>query len=70
MTESWREVRLPADLCCLAENKYGKNFGSLEGWITFVLRTLVNDEATEMDRVEARIIEERLRSLGYLEPAG
>jgi hypothetical protein len=70
MTESWREVRLPADLCGAAEQKYEKHFASLEDLVTFVLRALVNDEAAEMDRVEARIIEERLRSLGYLEPAG
>lgn len=68
--QSLRELRLPADLCCSIEKKYGEHFASLEDLIEFILRALVNEEAAEMDRAEAHIIEARLRDLGYLEPTG
>ena len=67
--ESLREIGLRSDLCDAAEEKYRDHFENLEELLTFVLRSLVNEEATEMDRAEARMIEERLRELGYLEPA-
>lgn len=70
MPESLREIRLPADLCALAEKKYGEHFATLEDLFVFILRSLVSEEAREMDQAEARMIEERLRELGYLEPAG
>ena len=67
--ECLREIRLPYDLCDAAEQKYREHFASLEELLTFVLRSLVNEEAAERDQAEARMIEERLRDLGYLEPA-
>jgi hypothetical protein len=70
MPESLREIRLPADLCSLAEKKYGERFATLEDLFVFILRSLVNEQAQEMDEAEARMIEERLRQLGYLEPTG
>ena len=61
-----REVRLPADLCAAAEKKFVQRFGSLEELLTFVLRDLLRDEALQLDHAEQRIIEERLRELGYI----
>jgi hypothetical protein len=55
-------VRLPADLCMRAEKK----FGNLEQLLEFVLRDLLNDEAAQRDEAEQRMIEQRLRDLGYL----
>jgi hypothetical protein len=66
MAESMRELRLPEDLCRAAEEKFGREFGTLEELITFVLRELASDNAAQMDQAEARIIEERLRALGYI----
>jgi hypothetical protein len=66
MPESMRELRLPEDLCRAAEEKFGREFGTLEELITFVLRELASDNAAQMDQAEARIIEERLRALGYI----
>jgi|HubBroStandDraft_1064217.scaffolds.fasta_scaffold52317_4 hypothetical protein len=66
MAESMRELRLPEDLCRAAEEKFGREFGTLEELITFVLRELASDKAAQMDQAEARIIEERLRALGYI----
>jgi hypothetical protein len=66
MAESMIELRLPADLCRAAEERFGRQFGSLEELLTFILRELLSDDAARMDQTEARIIEERLRDLGYI----
>ncbi len=65
MTEEFRNVRLPSDLCSLAENKFGHRHGGLEGFLIFVLQELTRD-AARMDQVEQSILEQRLRDLGYL----
>jgi hypothetical protein len=61
-----REVSLPEDLCAAAEKKFARKFGSLEELLTFILRELSRDEALQLDHAEQRIIEERLRELGYI----
>jgi hypothetical protein len=66
MTESMRDLRLPNELCRAAEEKFGQQFGSLEELIVFILRELLRDDASHMDQAETRIIEERLRDLGYI----
>lgn len=65
MTEM-RQIQLPSDLCATAEKKFAQTFGSLEELLTFVLRDLIRDEAAALDRAEQRLVEERLRELGYL----
>jgi len=65
MTEM-RAVQLPADLCAAAEKKFGQRFGSLEELLAFVLRDLTRDEANQLDEAEQRLVEHRLRELGYL----
>jgi hypothetical protein len=65
MTEM-REVRLQAELCAAAEKKFSQKFSTLEELLTFILRDLSRDEALQLDHAEQRIIEERLRELGYI----
>jgi hypothetical protein len=65
MTEM-RDVQLPADLCSGAEKKFGHVFASLEELLIFVLRDLARDEAARSDEDEQRLVEQRLRELGYL----
>jgi hypothetical protein len=43
-----------------------KEFGSLEPLLERVLRNLLSDEAAQADEGEQRVIEQRLRDLGYL----
>jgi hypothetical protein len=64
MTEL-RNVQLPADLCAAVEKKFARKFGSLEELLEFVLRDLTRDEAAQADQREQRLVEERLRELGY-----
>jgi len=64
--KDFRNVSLPENLCAAAEEKFGKSFGSLQEFLTFLLRELVNDQAAGMDEAEQRLVEQRLRELGYL----
>ena len=66
MAERTRDFRLPAELCESAEKKFGARFGRLEQFLSFVLHELVRDDAAQMDRNEQRVIEERLKDLGYI----
>ena len=66
MTASLRQVSLPEDLCSAAEELYRKRFPSLEGLIVFLLEEVTRQDAVRLDREEQRIIEERLKDLGYL----
>jgi len=65
MTER-RDLRLPADLCDAAEKKFANTFGSVDEMLTFILRDLLRDEGSQADQTEQRLVEERLRELGYL----
>jgi hypothetical protein len=66
MTASLRQVSLPEDLCSAAEELYGKRFPSLEKLIVFLLEEVTRQDAVRLDQEEQRIIEERLKDLGYL----
>lgn len=61
-----RSLKLPADLCAAAENRFGRKLGSIEQILQYVLAELVRDEAEKTDASEQRILEQRLRDLGYL----
>lgn len=65
MTEM-RDVRLPADLCAAVEKKFGNTFASVDALLAFVLHDLLRDESSQADQGEQRLVEERLRELGYL----
>jgi hypothetical protein len=62
----FREVKLPAELCLAAERKFAAKFGCIEELLTFLLREVTEDAAVRLDEAEQRIIEERLKGLGYI----
>ena len=66
MPENRREVTLPAQLCEAAEQRFAERFGNLEELLTFILQNLLRDDVAQMDQAEQRLIEERLRDLGYI----
>ena len=66
MADDFREIRLPSNLCMVAEERYRSRFPTLEQFLTYVLEQLVRDDAAKMDAQEQRIIEERLKDLGYI----
>ena len=57
-----RQVSLPDAMCVAIERK----FGNLESFLTFVMNEVLRDQAAVLDQNEQRIVEERLRQLGYL----
>jgi hypothetical protein len=66
MMEPTREVHLPEDLCQAAETRFCGRFRGVDELLTFVLKELTRDDALRLDEKEQRIIEERLRGLGYI----
>lgn len=61
-----RNVLLPEELCAKAEQKFGHRFGGLDQFLCAVMTELLRDEAAALDDQEQKIIEERLRGLGYI----
>jgi hypothetical protein len=61
-----RTVQLPAKLCAAVEEKFSRTFSNLEELLTFILQDLAHDEARKADEAEERLVEERLKELGYL----
>jgi hypothetical protein len=66
-SKSSREVSLPAHLCEAVENLIqGTKFSTIEEFLTFVLRELTAQRGAQADERERKVIEDRLRDLGYL----
>ena len=65
MSES-REIRLPADLCAAAEEKFGGTFHGVDALVIFLLQELVRRDTADLDRADQAVVEERLRDLGYI----
>jgi hypothetical protein len=61
-----RQLHLPAELCDAAEKKFDETFASLEELLVFLLRDLLRDDVSRFDQAEEKLIENRLRDLGYL----
>jgi len=61
-----REVRLPEELCARAEKKFSGKFVSLEELLAFVLGELLREDSSQADEAEQKMVEERLRELGYI----
>jgi hypothetical protein len=66
MSSETRTVRLPEELCAAAEERFGRRFGTINELLVFVLRELVRLDSAEMDESDRRIVEQRLRDLGYV----
>ena len=61
-----REIRISADLCAAAEEKFGSAFGSVDELVAFLLQELLRGDTTDLDQAEQRAVEQRLRDLGYM----
>ena len=65
MSES-REIRLPADLCAAAEEKFGATFRSVDHLVAFLLQELIRGDTANLDRADQALVEQRLKDLGYI----
>jgi hypothetical protein len=61
-----RAVSPPQDLCVEAERQFGGRFDNLEALLTFILQEITKVDASLLDQAEERMIERRLKDLGYL----
>ncbi len=58
-------VHLPADLCGEAQQKFGERFSSVDELLAIILRELVQADSSQMDHADRKMVEQRLRDLGY-----
>jgi hypothetical protein len=61
-----RTISLPEELCLRAEQKFRHRYQSVDDFLLAVMTELLRDDATTMDLGELKIIEERLKGLGYI----
>lgn len=61
-----RNISLPEELCQKAEQKFRHRYENVDDFLLAVMTELLRDDATAMDVNEQRIIEERLKGLGYI----
>jgi hypothetical protein len=66
VTSSTRSINLPEALCAEAERQFGSRFQTVEELLTFVLQELTNADADRLDESEQKMLEHRLKELGYL----
>lgn len=62
----YRTINLPEDLCGAAEKLLAGRFESVEALVSFVLQEIVKDDGLKFDQEEERLIEQRLKDLGYI----
>ena len=61
-----RTISLPEALCLKAEQKFRHRYETVDDFLLAVMTELLRDDATVMDMSEQKIIEERLKGLGYI----
>jgi hypothetical protein len=66
VSERKRTVELPEELCARLEKEFGKPFATFEGLLAYVMQKLTQEQASQMDEAEQKILEQRLRDLGYM----
>ncbi len=66
MPDKMRNIQLPEALCEASERRFTPRFGTLEQFLVFLMQELLRDEAGQMDEAERRMVEERLKDLGYM----
>jgi hypothetical protein len=66
LTDQFRTIQLPEQLCKEAEIWLNGRFESLEALIIFALREIIRDEGAKLDQQEEEMVQQRLRDLGYI----
>lgn len=66
LSDNFRSIRLPEELCAQAERWQQGRFDTLEALITFALEEIVKDDSSRLDQQDEEMVQQRLRDLGYL----
>jgi hypothetical protein len=61
-----RTISLPEELCLKAEQRFRHRYETVDDLLLAVMTELMRDDAAAMDVDEQKIIEERLKGLGYI----
>ena len=61
-----KSILVAEELYSAAERKFGHQFCTVDELVAELLRELLREDAQQMDEGEQRVIEERLKSLGYI----
>lgn len=61
-----RTISLPEELCARSEQKFRHRFASIDQLVAALLSELLRADAVTMDKNEQKVIEERLKGLGYI----
>lgn len=61
-----RTLQLPEGLCAAVERRYAARFSSVEELLSFAMEELLRHDTAEQDLKEQRMIEQRLKDLGYV----
>jgi len=66
LSNQFRAVQLPEELCRDVESWLRGRFDNLESLLSFLLQEIVKDESSKLDLREEEIIQQRLKDLGYI----
>jgi hypothetical protein len=66
VSDQKRTVDLPEELCARLEKEFGKPFATFEDLLAYVMQQLTQEQASQMDEADQKILEQRLRDLGYM----
>jgi hypothetical protein len=61
-----RNISLPEELCQRAEARFRNRFENLDEMVATLMAELLREDSAMLDRNEEKIIEERLKGLGYI----
>ncbi len=61
-----REVKIPGDIYQAVQDRFGRQFNSVDDFVEFALRELLRDDSGALDESEQQMIQNRLKDLGYL----
>jgi hypothetical protein len=61
-----RSISLPEEMCAKAEQKFRHRFENVDELLAAMMAELLRDDAAVMDQSEQKILEERLKGLGYI----
>ena len=64
--DEMRTIKLPKPLCEAIERKFSPRFVSVEDFLTAAMKEFLREDVAKIDEQEERVIEERLKALGYV----
>lgn len=61
-----RSVQIPEDLYRTIKDRLGSQFTNVDDFVSYVLREVLREDFPSFDESEQKMIQSRLKDLGYL----